>query len=41
MQRSNCRRSEDMARAREFFEETWRRLVEMIVTIQKDMMRKG
>lgn len=32
---------EDMARARSFVEDTWRRLVDMIVTIQKDMMRKG
>lgn len=31
----------DVTRARDFIEETWRRLVEMIVTIQKDMMRKG
>ncbi len=31
----------DIARARDFIEETWRRLVEMIVTVQKDMMRKG
>jgi hypothetical protein len=30
-----------MARAREYLEEAWRRLVEMIVTIQKDIMRKG
>jgi len=32
---------EDMARARAFIEDTWRRLVEMINTVQKDMMRKG
>ncbi len=32
---------EDIARARDFVEETWRRLVEMIMTMQKDMMRKG
>ena len=31
----------DIARARDFIEETWRRLVEMMVTMQKDMMRKG
>ena len=33
--------SEEMARAREFIESTWRRLVEMLVTIQKDIMRKS
>ena len=32
---------QEFARAREFIEKTWRHLVEMIVTIQKDMMRKG
>jgi len=32
---------EEMARAREFIESTWRRLVEMLVTIQKDIMRKS
>jgi hypothetical protein len=36
---------EDMARVRAFIQdtihETWRRLVEMINTVQKDMMRKG
>jgi hypothetical protein len=32
---------EDIARVRGFMEDTWRRLVEMITTIQKDMMRKG
>jgi hypothetical protein len=32
---------EDIARMRGFMEDTWRRLVEMITTIQKDMMRKG
>jgi len=32
---------EDMVRARAFIEDTWRRLVEMINTVQKDMMRKG
>src|SRR5262245_28187376 len=32
---------EEMARAREFIESTWRRLVEMIVTMQKDLMRKS
>jgi cell division protein FtsB len=31
---------EDMVRAREFFEETWRRLVEMLGTVRKDLMRK-
>jgi hypothetical protein len=32
---------EDMARASAFIHETWRRLVDMINTVQKDMMRKG
>jgi cell division protein FtsB len=32
---------EEMARARDFIEGAWRRLVEMIVTIQKDLMRKS
>ena len=32
---------EEMTRAREFIEATWRRLVEMIVTVQKDLMRKS
>jgi hypothetical protein len=32
---------QDMARAREYLEETWRRLVELIVGLQKDIMRKG
>ena len=32
---------EDIARVRDFMEDTWRRLVEMITTMQKDMMRKG
>jgi hypothetical protein len=32
---------EEIARAREFIESTWRRLVEMIVSMQKDLMRKG
>ena len=32
--------NEDIARARGFIAETWRRLVEMIETMQKDMMRK-
>ncbi|MGC2824255.1 MAG: hypothetical protein WA322_08485 [Pseudolabrys sp.] len=32
---------EEFARARDFIEKTWRHLMEMIVTIQKDMMRKG
>jgi cell division protein FtsB len=38
---ANLPTQQDMARAREYLEETWRRLVEMIVTIQKDLMRKG
>ena len=38
---ANLPTQQDMARAREYLEETWRRLVEMIVTIQKDIMRKG
>jgi len=32
---------EDIARARAFVEETWRRLVDMLVGVQKDIMRKG
>jgi len=32
---------EDMDRARSAFENAWRRLVDMIVNFQKDMMRKG
>jgi hypothetical protein len=32
---------EEMARAREFIESAWRRLVEIIVTMQKDLMRKS
>jgi chorismate mutase len=32
---------EEFARARDFIEKTWRHLMEMIVTMQKDMMRKG
>ena len=32
---------DDLARARAAFENAWRRLVEMIVNLQKDMMRKG
>jgi hypothetical protein len=32
---------EDMARARVALEGAWRRLVDMIVNLQKDMMRKG
>jgi len=32
---------EDLERARAAFEQAWRRLVEMIVNFQKDMMRKG
>jgi hypothetical protein len=31
---------EDMARAREFLEDTWRRLVEMFGSVRKDIMRK-
>jgi hypothetical protein len=29
-----------MTHAREFLEETWRRLVEMFDTVRKDIMRK-
>ena len=32
---------EDIARARNFIEKTWHRLVEMISTVQKDMMQKS
>jgi len=32
---------EDLERARAAFENAWRRLVEMILNFQKDMMRKG
>jgi hypothetical protein len=32
---------QDIARARGFLTDAWRRLVDMIDTIQKDMMRKG
>ena len=32
---------EEYARARDFIKTTWRYLMEMIVTVQKDMMRKG
>jgi hypothetical protein len=32
---------EDLARARVALENAWRRLVEMIVNFQKDMMPKG
>jgi len=32
---------EDLERARAAFEHAWRRLVEMILNFQKDMMRKG
>lgn len=32
---------DDLARARAAFESAWRRLVEIIVQLQKDMMRKG
>ena len=38
---ANLPTQQDLARAREYLEETWRRLVEMIVTIQKDIMRKS
>jgi hypothetical protein len=31
----------DIARARAYLEETWRRLVAMVVAMQKDIMRKG
>jgi hypothetical protein len=31
---------EDVTRARDFLEETWRRLVEMFGTVRKDIMRK-
>jgi len=33
--------TEDIERARVFIENAWRRLVEMIVNLQKDMMRRG
>jgi cell division protein FtsB len=40
--RDNARQlREDVARARVAIENAWRRLVEMIVTFQQDMMRKG
>ena len=32
---------EDVARVRGFMAETWRRLVEMIAAVQKDMMRRS
>ncbi len=32
---------EDMARASAYIQDTWRRFVDMINTVQKDMMRKG
>jgi len=32
---------QDIARAKEYLEGAWRRLVEMIVGLQKDIMRKG
>jgi hypothetical protein len=32
---------EDLARARVAFDNAWRRLVELIVNLQKGMMRKG
>jgi hypothetical protein len=31
----------DIARARDYLEQTWRRLVEIIVSVQKDILRKG
>jgi hypothetical protein len=37
----SARLREDLARARVAFENAWRRLVEMIVNFQKDMMHKG
>ena len=37
----SARLREDLARARVAFENAWRRLVEMIVNFQKDMMPKG
>jgi len=33
--------AEDVARARAFIADAWHRLVEMLVAIEKDMMRKG
>jgi hypothetical protein len=33
--------AEDIERARVFIENAWRRLVDMIVNLQKDMMRRG
>lgn len=32
---------QDIARARDYLGDTWRRLVEMIIALQKDIMRKG
>src|SRR5262245_17527090 len=32
---------EDVARARAFIERTWQRVVEMIITVQKDVMQKS
>jgi hypothetical protein len=32
---------QDVARAKDYLEGAWRRLVEMIVGLQKDIMRKG
>ncbi len=32
---------QDIARARDYLGDTWRRLVEMIIAMQKDIMRKG
>ena len=32
---------QDIARARDFIEKTWQRLVDMITAVQKDMMQKG
>ena len=37
----NAKLRADLERARLAFENAWRRLVEMIVNLQKDMMRKG
>jgi cell division protein FtsB len=36
-----ARLREDLARARVAFENAWRRLIDMIVNFQKDMMHKG
>ena len=40
-QRGQQQLREDLARARTAIENAWRRLVEMMVNLQKDMMRKG